>query len=414
MKLIVSPIDLRKGMYVSELDRPWLETAFPFQGFRITTSDEIDQISSLCDFVFVDTEKSTVPVPEPRAARNGGAGQETEQVTARIIKLAKPYRNNFEDEYPIAKGVYQNAQNMLGELLNDARVGKSLDIKEAQRLVNQMVDSILRNPNVLVLLASLGEKNDALLAHALTVCALSLSLGRYIGLDKDTLVDLGMGALIHDIGETKLPDKLLTDSDDLSDEDRALLQSHTRIGKIIVDKLAGVSDRVTAIIRDHHERANGSGYPRKLVNSQVNICTRIVSIVDTYDSLTSGTHGREKIPVDVALKYIYSWRGNLFDALLVEKFIQCIGIYPIGSAVELGSGHIAMVISSLPKARLFPTVLLILDPEGVPLERPKMMNLALFKNEGDDDNHYEVKRLVDPQAYHIDMRGVVLRELGGA
>ncbi|MEJ2653057.1 MAG: DUF3391 domain-containing protein [Gammaproteobacteria bacterium] len=359
MKLIVSPIDLRKGMYVSELDRPWLETAFPFQGFRITTSDEIDQISSLCDFVFVDTEKSTVPVPEPRAARNGGAGQETEQVTARIIKLAKPYRNNFEDEYPIAKGVYQKAQIMLGELLNDARVGKSLDIKEAQRL-------------------------------------------------------LGMGALIHDIGETKLPDKLLTDSDDLSDEDRALLQSHTRIGKIIVDKLAGVSDRVTAIIRDHHERANGSGYPRKLVNSQVNICTRIVSIVDTYDSLTSGTHGREKIPVDVALKYIYSWRGNLFDALLVEKFIQCIGIYPIGSAVELGSGHIAMVISSLPKARLFPTVLLILDPEGVPLERPKMMNLALFKNEGDDDNHYEVKRLVDPQAYHIDMRGVVLRELGGA
>lgn len=414
MKLIVAPADLKIGMYVSELDRPWIQTPFLFQGFRITNSDEIKQISSLCDFVFVDTEKSTVPVPEQRTAKNGDASQETEQVTARIIKIADPYRNTFEDEYPIAKGIYQHAQNVLGELFNDARMGKSLDVEETRRVVNQMVDSILRNPDALVLLAALGEKNDALVAHALTVCTLSLAFGRYIGLDKATLMDLGMGALIHDIGETKLPDKLLTDSDDLSDEDRALLQTHTRIGTIIVEKLAGVSERVIAIIRDHHERADGSGYPRKLVNSKLNICARIVSIVDTYDSITSGAHAREKIPLDVVLKYIYSWRESLFDALLVEKFIQCIGIYPIGCAVELRSGDIGMVISSLPKARLFPTVLLVLDAEGVQLSPPKMMNLALFKEKGGDDKHYEVKRLVDPQAYRVDVRGVVLRELGGA
>ena len=221
-----------------------------------------------------------------------------------------------------------------------------------------------------------------------------------------------MGALIHDIGKTKLPDKLLTDSDELSDEDCALLQTHTHIGTMIVEKLEGVSERVIAIIRDHHERADGSGYPRKLVNSQLNICTRIVSIVDSYDNLTSGTNGKEKIPLDVALKYIYSWRGRIFDALLVEKFIQCVGIYPIGSSVELRSGHVGMVISSMPKTRLFPTVFLILDDKGVPLVRPKIMNLALFKKKGSDENPYEVKRLVDPQAYHIDVREVVLRELG--
>ena len=414
MKVIVAPIDLKKGMYVSELDRPWLQTPFLFQGFRITTSDEIDQITSLCDFVFVDTEKSTVPLPEQRIVKNGHASQETEQVTARIIKLAEPYRNNFEDEYPIAEDVYQHTHDCLGELLNDVRMGKILDVDETRRIVNQMVDSIMRNPNALVLLTALREKNDALLVHSLTVCALSLSLGRYIGLDKATLLDLGMGALIHDIGKTKLPDKLLTNSDDLSDEDRMLLQTHTRIGMMIVEKIGGTSERVIAIIRDHHERADGSGYPRKLVNSQLNICTRIVSIVDTYDNLTSGTHGKGKIPLDVALKYIYSWRGNLFDALLVEKFIQCVGIYPIGSSVQLRSGHVGLVISSLPKARLFPTVLLILDDKGVPLARPKMMNLALFKKKGGDENLYEVKRLVDPQAYRIDVRGVVLRELGSA
>ena len=414
MKIIVEPINLKIGMYVSELDRPWLQTPFLFQGFRITTSDEINQISNLCDFVFVDTEKSSVPVPDQRTAQNEDASQETEEVTARIIKLAEPYRNDFEDEYPVANGIYQHAQNMLGELLNDVRMGKSLDIEEARRVVNKMVDSILRNPNVLVLLTSLRVKNDALLAHSLSVCALALSLGRYIGLDKTTLMDLGMGALMHDIGEIKLPDKLLTGRDDLSDEDRVLLHTHTRIGTMIVERLGGASDRVIAIIRDHHERADGSGYPRKLVNSQLNICTRIVSIVDTYDSLSSGTHGREEIPLDVALKYIYSCRGSLFDTLLAEKFIQCIGIYPIGSTVELRSGQVGIVISSHPKTRLFPTVLLILDAEGVPLERPKMMNLSLFKEQDGDDNRYEIKRLIDPQTYRIDMRRVVLRELSSA
>lgn len=414
MKVIVAPIDLQKGMYVSELDRPWLETPFLFQGFRITNSDEIKQISSLCDFVFIDTEKSTIPVLEQRATTNNNAIRETEQETARIVKPAEPYSNKFEEEYPIAESIHQHAQNIAGALFDDVRMGKSLDVEETRRTVNQMVDSILRNPDALVLLASLSKKNDSLAAHAITVCTLSLSFGRYLGLEKDTLGELGIGALIHDIGETKLPDKLLINNDDLSDEDHTLLQSHPRIGVMIVKKLAIASERVIAIVRDHHERADGSGYPGKLVNSGLDICTRIVSIIDTYDSITSGVHGRQKIGLDVALKYIYSWREGLFDALLVEKFIQCIGIYPIGSMVELRSGHIGIVISSQPDTRLFPKVLLILDAGGETVEPPKSMNLALFREKGGDDNGYEVKRLVNPQAYDIDVRGIVLRELGGS
>jgi len=414
MKVIVAPIDLQKGMYVSELDRPWLETPFLFQGFRITNSNEIEQISKLCDFVFVDTEKSTIAVPERLAASNGEAFRETGEDTARIVKPAEPYRNNFEDEYPVARSIHLHAHEMVATLFNDARMGKSLDVEETRRVVTRMVDSILRNPDALVLLACLSRKHDALAAHAMTVCTLSISFGRYLGLDKATLVELGMGALVHDIGETKLPDKLLGDSKDLSEEDRALLQSHTRIGMMIMKKLEGVSETVIAIARDHHERADGSGYPRQLVNSQVDMCTRIVSIVDTYDSITSGVHGREQIGLDMALKYIYSWREGLFDALLVEKFIQCIGIYPIGSTVELRSGHIGIVISSQPDARLFPRVMLILDAKGEALEPPKTMNLALFRDKGGDDNGYEVKRLVDPQAHGIDVRSFVLRELSGS
>ncbi|MDT8387455.1 MAG: DUF3391 domain-containing protein [Thiogranum sp.] len=413
MKVIVAPIDLQKGMYVSELDRPWLESPFLFQGFRITNSDELEQIKKLCDFVFVDTERSTVAVPEGQAANSSGEIRETEQETGRIVKLAEPYRSKFEDEYPVARNIHRRAHDIATALFNDVRMGRSLDIVETRRVVTEMVDSILRNPDALLLLNCLNDKNDALVAHAMSVCTLSISFGRYLGLDKTTLVDMGMGALVHDIGETKLPDNLLKETGDLSEEDRAMLQSHTRIGMMIIKNLEGISERVIAIARDHHERADGSGYPGKLKNSQLDICTRIVSLVDTYDSVTSGVHGREKIGLDVALKYIYSWREGLFDALLVEKFIQCIGIYPIGSTVELRSGHIGIVISSQPDARLYPRVMLVLDARRQPVEPPKTMNLAMFREKGGDNNAYEVQKLVDAQSYNIDVRSFVLRESGG-
>jgi putative nucleotidyltransferase with HDIG domain len=411
MKVIVDPVDLRKGMYVSELDRPWLETPFLFQGFRITNSQEVEQIKNLCDFVFVDTERSTIPVPDRRAANDRRDSADRDREIAQIIKTAIPYSRKFEDEYPIAWNIHRQAADTAAALFNDVRMGKSLDVEETRRTVAVMVESILRNPDALVLLACLSNKSDQLITHAMTVCTLSISFGRYLGLDKETLVELGMGALLHDIGETKLPDELLRNSSDATDEERELLESHTRIGTMIMKNLDGVSERVIAIARDHHERADGTGYPGKLVNSQIDICTRIVSIVDTYDSVTSGVHGKDRISLDAALKCIYAWRDGLFDPLLVEKFIQCIGIYPLGSVVELRSGYIGIVISSQPDARLFPKVMLILNPDRKPVEPPKMMNLALFRDKSEDDNSYEVKRLVNPESYDIDVRRFVLREL---
>jgi hypothetical protein len=135
-----------------------------------------------------------------------------------------------------------------------------------------------------------------------------------------------------------------------------------------------------------------------------------VSIVDTYDSITSGIHGYETLSVDDALKSIYTWRGTLFDELLVEKFIQCVGVYPLGSVVELRSGQIGIVVSSRPNARLFPSIMLIMDEQRKPLEPPKIVNLALFRAELDSDE-FEVRRLVDAGRLGIDVRQYVLREM---
>jgi putative nucleotidyltransferase with HDIG domain len=409
MKVIVEASKLKKGMYVSELDRPWLETPFLFQGFRITNQDEIEQLRSLCDFVFVDTEKSRVPVTNTVSDAAPPRSTAQKQTFSRIIKEPLPYTKNFEDEVGRARTCYEQATQELKTLFDDVRMGKSLHVGEARATVTAMVDSIIRHPDALVLLASLDNKDRSLVTHALAVCTLSLAFGRSLGFETEALVNLGLGALLHDIGEIKLPDEVLDGSGSASEKDRALLERHTAIGAMMLKKLEGLPDNVIAIVHDHHERVDGSGYPRQLMGSEIGVQTKIVSIVDAYDSIISGVHGYERLSVDDALKSLYTWRQRLFDELLVEKFIQCIGIYPLGSVVELRTGQVGIVISSRPDARLFPKIMLVLDAYREAVEPPQMVNLALFREELDSDD-FEVKRLVDGGHYSIDVRQYVLRE----
>jgi putative nucleotidyltransferase with HDIG domain len=273
-----------------------------------------------------------------------------------------------------------------------------------------MTHSILRHPDPLVLLSSLGNKDKSLVTHALSVCTLSLAFGRFLGFDSNALAGIGMGALLHDIGELKLPDKVLRNAVNASTEERELLEQHTAIGAVMLKKLKGMPENVVTIVHDHHERADGSGYPRRLTGPDIGLHTKVVSIADTYDSITHGLHGYPGMKAEDALKCIYTWRRDLFDELLVENFIQCIGIYPLGSVVELRSGQVGIVISSRPEARLFPKVLLVLNASKEPVEPPQLINLDLFR-ERLDTHDFEVKGLLDAARYNIDVRQYVLREL---
>jgi putative nucleotidyltransferase with HDIG domain len=410
MKVLVEPSNLKKGMYVSELDRPWLETPFLFQGFRITNQEEIEQIRNLCDFVFVDKEKSTIAVADTMFDAAPPRRKPQKQNYARIIKAPLPYTERFEDEVGRAWQCYRQATQQLSSLFTDARMGRSLQVEGAMTTVTAMMGSILRHPDALVLLASLGNSDRNLVTHALSVCTLSLAFGRSLGLDKEALMNLGLGALLHDIGEVKLLEAGRANVVNASIQESALLERHTEIGAMLLRKLGSLPDSVIAIVHDHHERTDGSGYPRRLTGHEIGLNTKLVSIVDTYDSITSGLHGIEPLGVDEALKSIYTWRRSLFDELLVEKFIQCIGVYPLGSVVELRTGHIGIVVSSQPNARLFPKIMLIMDAQRRPFEPPKIINLALFREKLDSDE-FEVRRLVAGERYGIDARQYILREM---
>lgn len=395
--------DLKQGMYVSELDRPWIESPFMFQGFLITNDQELAQLSQSCNYVYVDIAKSKVDVPARLVMTS------TSKKAPFPKKKAPPIEVPFEKEFSRAREIYVEAIDTISNILTDLRTGKLFSIKDIKETVIEITGSIMRNPDAMMLLTQIESQGKAASSHALNVCILSTAFGRYLGMDEKKLYELSLGAMLHDVGETQLPDELMDKQDNYSPEELNLMQSHTMKGAEVLSQLDEIPDSAISIALSHHERANGSGYPKRLVNDQISTLAKIVSITDVYDSVTSGTSREAPISATDALKSMYDWRNELFDGELIELFIQSLGIYPIGSIVQLRSEEIGIVISTSAERRLSPTLMLVLDSDKVPYQPPTIINLSQYI---DDENHnYEITNVVDAEDYSIDKTSYIMREL---
>jgi len=406
-KLEVS--ELRKGMFVCELDRPWLDSPFLFQGFLIDTDSEMDELQQLCEYVYIDTEKGNDKngnKPSAITAKAESKHQEQDDE----ISSQRAYTTSFEEEIKPASQLREEAYEYMAELFEDVRAGHSVEGDKVRKIVSGMVSSILRNPDALVLLNSLRDNSEYAIAHSLNVCTLCLAFGRYLGLSHDELAELGMGALLHDIGEIRVPKEVMYKQGLLSKEENRLMQTHTRHGADILAHSEGIPETSIEIARAHHERSNGQGYPEGLREAEIAYYARIVGIVDVYDSVTSSHNDRDNINSTEALKNMYNWRTEMFDADLVEKFIQCLGIYPVGSIVELDNGEVGIVISVALEKRLQPKLMLVRNQLKKPYMPPRILNLALHSGDNKASN-YEINKVLEPGDYGIDLKGYLLREM---
>ena len=400
-------------MYVSELDRAWNETSFLFQGFRITNDQEIERLKKTCKFVYVDEEKSTVDIAPDLMVLTSIAQTKKNKKPEPLQNIQvkhKPHQKKFENEFPVAKAAYINAVEKMHETFNDLRLGKSLDVLTVKSTVQSLTNSILRNPDALKLMCVLQERDNNAVTHALHVCILTLAFSCYLGLKKDMIQQLGTGALLHDIGETKLPDGLFWKSEPFSKEEKKEVHKHTEYGLEIIKKIQGLHPVVFDIVSDHHERLNHSGFPGQAGGDEISYNAMLVSIVDVYDSVTMGYEGRPVISCTGALKSMYDWRDELFQGELIEHFIQCLGIYPIGSVVKLNSGEVGIIVTFDDCSRLAPRVMLLLDKERKYYPVPRMLDLSQFR-ESDEKFLYEIKQVVNPEDYGIDIRQHILQEL---
>jgi putative nucleotidyltransferase with HDIG domain len=394
MKKRIDIQDLRKGMYVTELDRPWLGTPFLFQGFEVTTDEELTQLRSLCRFVYVlegdprvavgprrSSFKSPAPAPVKETVSNEreilttGVRSETTLPASGSPAHHYPDLTLVEEELDAAREINHEARETLFSILDDAKLGHSLDTPRAKKVVSQMTESILRNPDALVWLTQLKNKHEYTATHSLRVCVLALAMGRHLGYDRDKLNVLGTGALLHDIGKLKVPNELLDKPESLTREEFEIMKSHVPEGLKLLDSAVGIPAPALEVVGRHHERYSGNGYIYRLSGDSIGEFGLVSGIVDTYDAITSDRAYHLSLSAADALKIIYEGRTRAFHPWLVEQFIQCMGIFPIGSVVEMSTGSIGVVITANRQRRLRPRVALTLSPDRQPYTPATILDL---------------------------------------
>ncbi|TAN53690.1 MAG: HD-GYP domain-containing protein [Methylococcaceae bacterium] len=361
-------------MHVCRIERGWVDTCFWSNGSRVIASaEEVRRLRECCQHVYIDTAKGCAP------RENSRQPQSTKHRSATPGVVSK---NTI--------ALYQHSHSVLEAVFADARLGGSIDDKAARAIVHDLILSVLADSNALLCLTWLKDKNDSLARKAVNVCILALVFGKAIGIPKAKLHDLGLGALLHDVGMLKIPNALLYKPAPLSTDERNVLERHVLDGSRMLAASRTFSDDVLKIIHAHHEWLDGSGYPQKLKGHAIGLFPRMVSIVSVYEALTRERgYGKPLSPAS-ALRHLYRSRGAQFDARLVDKFISTLGIYPTGCLVKLSNGAIGQIIAVTEQNRLRPSVRIIMDADGRPIKDALIINLA-------DESGLFVKQAMEPE-----------------
>jgi len=360
--------ELRFGMYIAELDRPWTDTPFMFQGFVLNTQQQLDALRKYCTTVMVDVERSAAP--EPPAPRAHYAE-----------------RAPVEEEIGPAKTAYTSSRLMMRDVMSSVRIGRTLDAERVKSAVGSMTESVLRNPDALLLFSQIRAKGEYTESHALDVSIYMITFGRFLQLEPGQIEFLGYLGLLQDVGKVRLPKELLEKRGRLTLEEFETAKLHVRYSVEILRATPGLPADLARVAALHHERHDGSGYPKGLRGTEIGMIGSIAAIVDTFDALTVKRPYADPVSPSAAISMLYKWRGVFFDAHLVEQFIRCIGIFPVGSLVELNTGEVGVVIAQNPTKRLLPRVMVIRDAERKPMIPHKLLDLARGPKANKDENY---------------------------
>ncbi|WP_239188388.1 HD-GYP domain-containing protein [Candidatus Nitrotoga sp. HW29] len=535
MKTEIPSSKLKIGMFVSDLDRPWLGTPFLLQGFLIENDEHIEQLQEHCKFVVIEWDRSTqklqtaksVSTEEPEPNRRASAtpfftsfsevpdssiqvsiadhsapesikekptdlqASNTLNVNGAVfvptksrhlthtettqknlnkdlnatpktqtkenlltsfsgkIKNFFKSKSDFKDKSYVQKNACDSEQNpaaseihvvtaqrpdfipanieltiyndarpveeelapaskayalteeMLHGLIQNIRADENLKIEEVETVVQEVVDSMVRNPNALMLIMRLRQQDNASYEYGLQTAVYLIALGRHIGLPKDFLERLGITGLLLDIGNIKLPSDLLLKNERLSVEEFEIVKSHVSLGLEILKEIPNLHTDILEGIAQHHERENGSGYPAGLSKGNISLFGRMAAIVDSFTALTNARSHIKAVSAYDALKNISTMSGEYYLDSMVEQFIQTIGIFPVGSMVELSSGEVAVVISQSKVRRLKPRVLIISTPDKSPAPKPATLDL-LYQSETMAAVH--ILRGLPTGAFNLDAR----------
>ncbi len=250
----------------------------------------------------------------------------------------------FGERLIVAKKVFEEAKTIQANIIDGIANNRPVDIEDVSKFVDNSISMVFENPDALTCVLNIRSKDEYLLEHSVSVSVLMTVFSVYMGLNKGLVKQLAIGGFLHDVGKVKIPDHILNKPDKLTDDEFEIIKKHAQYSKDIVSNLVGISENSRAVVANHHEKLNGTGYPQGLKGESLSMYDRMISICDIFDALSADRVYKPGIPLLKAFAILRELAAdNQLDKILVDKFIRCMGVFPVGSLVKLKSNRIAVV-----------------------------------------------------------------------
>lgn len=394
----ISVQQLKSGMFIHDLNCAWLVHPFLANSIRVDNKEIVEKVIT-CGMqeVYIDTDKGDDIADAPTEEE---VNQEIQQELNNVIQAESKIicEVPIQEEIVKAKEIKKEAKHTIQKIMNDVRFGKNIEKGKVEEIVDGMVGSIFRNQDALLSLGMIKRSDEYTFTHSVSVCVLMLAFGRHLGYDAQMLREVGIGAMLHDIGKVKIPVEILNKEGRLSEEEIEIVREHVDHGRIILEGTPGIADISIMVAAQHHERIDGTGYPAGLRGEEISHYGQAASIIDVYDAMTSHRHYRYRVPPTEVLRKLYDWSRFYFSSDLVQQFIRCIGIYPIGSMVYLESGLIGVVVEHGIESLLHPVVRIIFDTKKQSYVRPYDVNLA---QQSDEETEQKIVSYASQELWNI-------------
>ena len=366
------------GMYVHAFCGSWMEHPFWKTKFVLKDPKDLERIrDAAISEVWIDSsrgldiQKGIPSISDEACSAHGDGACPTHDAQAcphsPVVQVVSPPAvgtgrlapSSMQNELRVAASICGQAKTAMISMFSESRMGKIVNAENAHHLVEEITDSVTRNPGALISLARLKTADDYTYMHSVAVCALMVALAKQLKLDEKTTQQAGMAGLLHDLGKSAIPLEVLNKPGKLTDEEFDLVKDHPRQGYLMLKDSASVEPDVLDACLHHHEKMDGTGYPDKLKGEQISLLSRMAAICDVYDAITSDRPYKRGWDPAESVKRMAEWTKGHFDPRIFHAFVKSIGVYPVGSLVRMGSGKIGVVVEqgqqslTSPKVRLF-------------------------------------------------------------
>ncbi len=362
-------------------------------GLLVTSDSMVERLRSTgLSMVSIDTDKGddlptdVKPLTDPNRAP---------PPSGRLI--------HYDEELERAKEARDETTDTLKNALSDIADGKEMDVERVQQAGSVISESILRNVDAMVSLTRIKQHDPYTAMHCMNVCTLVTAMAMHDGTDPSLLPAISAAVLLHDVGKTRVPLEILNKPGRFEPHELEEMRKHALHSGDIMREDGSFSNEQIAIAEQHHEMLDGSGYPKSLSGEQIHYYARLTAVADVYDALTAKRVYKPAMPMYQALLRIHKNKGTEFDAHAVDLFVNTLGLYPVGSLVQMNTGELAIVFEPNPDDSRKPTIALLTQPSGRARGAPYIVNLA---RRSQSDGR-EITQVLDPEKLGVDIEQIM-------